>query len=112
MDKLRTARGGVAATLALLFVLAVAGSSLAAGKSDIPAVRAATLKYKDLECRHRRRLRPVLRVHRAAGRRHDGPALPERDARSAIRRWIRSVPRCSCTSRRAPAATAWSPSST
>jgi hypothetical protein len=48
MDKLRTARGGLAATLALLFVLGVAGSSLAAGKADIPAVRAATLKYKDL----------------------------------------------------------------
>lgn len=48
MSKLRTARGGLAATLALLFVLGVAGSSLAAGKADIPAVRAATLKYKDL----------------------------------------------------------------
>jgi hypothetical protein len=48
MNKLRTARGGIAATLALLFILGVAGSSLAAGKADIPAVRAATLKYKDL----------------------------------------------------------------
>ena len=42
------ARGGVAAALALLFVLAVAGSSVAAGKADVPAVRAATLEYKDL----------------------------------------------------------------
>jgi hypothetical protein len=49
MKKLRTARGGLAATLALLFVLGVAGSSLAAGKADIPAVRAATLKYRDLD---------------------------------------------------------------
>ena len=48
MNKLRTARGAVAGIVALLFVLAVAGSSLAAGKADIPAVRAATLKYKDL----------------------------------------------------------------
>ena len=48
MNKLRTARGAVAGILALLFVLAVAGSSLAAGKADIPAVRAATLAYKDL----------------------------------------------------------------
>lgn len=42
------ARGGVAAALALLFVLAVAGSSVAAGKADVPAVRAATLAYRDL----------------------------------------------------------------
>jgi len=48
MNKLRTARGGLAAALALLFILAAAGSSLAAGKADIPALRAATLKYKDL----------------------------------------------------------------
>lgn len=48
MIRMRSARGGLAAALALLFTLTVAGSSLAAGKSDIPAVRAATLKYKDL----------------------------------------------------------------
>jgi hypothetical protein len=47
MRHLRTARGAAAA-LALLFILTAAGSSLAAGKSDIPAVRAATLKYKDI----------------------------------------------------------------
>lgn len=48
MKTLRTARGAIAATLALLFLVALAGSSLAAGKSSIPAVRAATNKYKDL----------------------------------------------------------------
>ena len=48
MKQLRTGRGLAAAALALLFLLTVAGSSLAAGKADIPAIRAATLKYKDL----------------------------------------------------------------
>jgi hypothetical protein len=48
MNRFRTARGGTAAVLALLFVLAAAGSSLAAGKADIPAVRAATQQYKDI----------------------------------------------------------------
>ena len=48
MKTLRTARGAIAAALALLFLVALAGSSLAAGKSSIPAVRAATNKYKDL----------------------------------------------------------------
>ena len=47
MRHVRSARGGAAA-LALLFALTVTGSSLAAGKADIPAVRAATLKYKDI----------------------------------------------------------------
>jgi hypothetical protein len=47
MRLVRSARGGAAA-LALLFALTATGSSLAAGKADIPAVRAATLKYKDL----------------------------------------------------------------
>ena len=42
-------RGGLAAALALLFIPTVAGSALGAGKSDIPAVRAATLKYKDID---------------------------------------------------------------
>ena len=48
MRSVRSSRGGAAAALALVFTLAVAGASLAAGKSDIPAVRAATLKYKDI----------------------------------------------------------------
>jgi hypothetical protein len=48
MRSLRSGRAALAASLALLFVLAVAGPSLAAGKADIPAVRAATLKYMDL----------------------------------------------------------------
>jgi hypothetical protein len=47
MRFVRSTRGGAAA-LALLFALTMTGSSLAAGKSDIPAVRAATLKYKDI----------------------------------------------------------------
>jgi hypothetical protein len=47
MRHVRSARG-VAAALALMLALTAAGSSLAAGKADIPAVRAATLKYKDL----------------------------------------------------------------
>ena len=47
MRHVRLARGGAAA-LAVLFALTVTGSSLAAGKADIPAVRAATLKYMDL----------------------------------------------------------------
>lgn len=49
MQRLWTIRGSVAATLAILFLLTVAGSSLAAGRSDIPAVRAATQKYKDIQ---------------------------------------------------------------
>jgi len=48
MRSIRSARGGVAAALAILFALTVTGASLAAGKADIPAVRAATLKYKDI----------------------------------------------------------------
>lgn len=48
MKTIIRARGAVAGALALLFLLAIAGSSLAAGKSDIPAVRKATEKYKDL----------------------------------------------------------------
>ena len=48
MSKLRTARGAVAAILALAYLLALAGSSLAAGKADIPAIRAATQQYKDI----------------------------------------------------------------
>ena len=47
MRHIRSARGSAAA-LALLFALTVTGSSLAAGKADIPAVRAATLKYLDI----------------------------------------------------------------
>jgi hypothetical protein len=42
-------RGGIAAALALLSILTVSGAALGAGKSDIPAVRAATNKYKDLD---------------------------------------------------------------
>ena len=48
MRTIRSTRGAAAAAIALLFVLAAAGSSLAAGKADIPAVRAATMKYKDV----------------------------------------------------------------
>ncbi len=48
MYRLRTLRGGVAATLAILFLLAVAGTSLAAGKADVPAIRAATQQYRDI----------------------------------------------------------------
>ena len=48
MRSIRFARGGVASALAILFALTVTGASLAAGKADIPAVRAATLKYKDI----------------------------------------------------------------
>jgi hypothetical protein len=48
MRTLRTIRGGLAAALAALFVLTVAGAALGAGKADIPAVRAATNKYKDI----------------------------------------------------------------
>jgi hypothetical protein len=47
MRLVRSTRGAAAA-LALLFALTVTGSSLAAGKSDIPAIRAATLQYKDI----------------------------------------------------------------
>ena len=47
MRHVRSTRGGAAA-LALLFALTVTGSSLAAGKADLPAVRAATLKYMDI----------------------------------------------------------------
>ena len=41
----RAAALGLAALLGASF----AGSTLAAGKSDIPAIRAATLKYKDID---------------------------------------------------------------
>jgi hypothetical protein len=42
-------RGGLAAVLALLFIPTISGAALGAGKSNIPAVREATLKYKDID---------------------------------------------------------------
>ncbi len=48
MRSIRSRRGAIAAVLAALFLLALAGAAMGAGKSDIPAVRAATAKYKDL----------------------------------------------------------------
>ena len=42
-------RGGLAAALALLFIPTISGAALGAGKADIPAVREATLKYKDID---------------------------------------------------------------
>jgi hypothetical protein len=41
-------RAAVAALLSLLLLPAFAGSSLGAGRSSIPAVREATLKYRDI----------------------------------------------------------------
>lgn len=48
MQSIRSVRGGLAAGLALLFTMTVAGAAVGAGKADIPAVRAATMKYKDI----------------------------------------------------------------
>jgi hypothetical protein len=48
IDRSRRRRAVVATLLALLVVPAFAGSSLGAGKSNIPDVREATRKYKDI----------------------------------------------------------------
>ena len=49
MRRRLSVRGGMAAALALLFIPTIAGAALGAGKSDIPAGRAATEKYKDID---------------------------------------------------------------
>jgi hypothetical protein len=49
MRSVRSARGAIAVAIALLSTLSIAGLSFAAGKADIPAVRAATLKYMDID---------------------------------------------------------------
>ena len=104
MDKLRTARGGLAARPRA--PVRPGGRRVVARRRQggHPGRSRRDAQVQGHQRRHRRRLRPVLRVHRAARRRHDGPALRERRRSSATRRSIRSVPRCSSTSRSATAA--------